>query len=38
MAQEIDLIKEHRQMALSPLMSMGIAAPNEMEELKEDYT
>jgi hypothetical protein len=37
-AQEIDLIKEHRQMALSPLMSMGIAAPNEMEELKEDYT
>lgn len=37
-AQEIDLIKEHQQMALSPLMSIGVAAPNEMEELKEDYT
>lgn len=36
--QETDLINKHQQIVVSPLMSIGVAAPNQMEELKEDYT
>ncbi len=37
-SRELDLIKEHQQTAVSPVMSIGQSEPDVLEDLKEDYT
>ena len=37
-SMEMDLIKQHQQMTVSPVMSIGQSEPDMLEDLKEDYT
>ncbi len=37
-SRELDLINQHQQIAISPIMSIGQSEPDVLEDLKEDYT
>lgn len=36
--QELNLIGQHAEVAISPVMNLGVTSPDVLENLKEDYT